>query len=584
MSERKLLAQAFRHALGETALSLDAIENECAQDGRLLRIKQGEQTLFTTHEILNEEKRMIDLARGGFGKLKPLYAKAPATKLKDQQAAAVKHILTTPNMVSIVMGAAGVGKTYMMKEAVELIEAAGKKVITVAPTSEASRGVLVQDGFKNAETVAALLVDKKLQEKLKDQVLWVDEAPLMGIQDTIKVLELAKAQNARVIFGGDTRQHSAVVRGDALRVLNTVGGIRAAEVSKIRRQKDNQLYLDAVQDLALGKIKSGFEKLDAMQAIKQIDPMNGKAELVRDYMAAAKKKKSALIISPTHKESVAVSEAVRAELRNEGMIGKKEISTFRYMNLNYTESEKSDYRTFQVDQIVQFHQNVKGIKRGSLWHVAEIADREVYIMDNIGKRISLPKNKAKDYSVYAMKPLALSKGDKVRITQNGFDEKKKRLNNGMTLDVVSINKAGKLVLRNKESKTTYTVGEDFGHINHAYCLTSYASQGKTVDEVFISQPAATFSATDAKQFYVSVSRGKTNVSIYTDDKEALLEHASELGDRQSALELVHSGERHKAHVELKQRSQPALPDKSKAQDKTQPQHHKTLDRDYEPEF
>ena len=69
-------------------------------------------------------------------------------------------------------------------------------------------------------------------------------------------------------------------------------------------------------------------------------------------------------------------------------------------------------------------------------------------------------------------------------------------------------------------------------------MTSHASQGKTVDEVFISQPASTFPATDAKQFYVSVSRGRNNASIYTDDKTQLLEYASELGDRKSAIELV----------------------------------------------
>lgn len=584
MAERKLVAEAYRHAIGEVGVSLKDIENEFAKDGRLLRIQQGEQSLCTTHTILKEEKRMIDLARGGHGKFMPLYDHAPSVKLEGQQAEAVKHILTASNMVSIVKGAAGVGKTYMMKEAVALIEKTGKKVIAVAPTSQASRGVLVQDGFKEAETVAALLTDKKLQEKLQNQVLWVDEAGLLGVQDTIKLLELAKEKNARVIFGGDTRQHSAVVRGDALRILNTVGGIRAAEVSKIRRQKDNSQYLAAVQELANGNVKSGFEKLDAMLAIKEVDPANAKAELVKDYMEVVKKKKSALIISPTHKGGEVVTEAIRTELRKARMLGEKEINLLRYMNLNLTEAEKNDSRNYNVGQVVQFHQNVKGIKRGSSWAVSEIKDENVLIVSKDGGNAILPRNKAKDYSVYALKPLALSKGDKVRITQNGFDDKKKRLNNGMALDVVSVSKTGKILLRNKESKTTYSIPRDFGHINHAYCMTSHASQGKTVDSVFVWQPAATFSATDAKQFYVSCTRGKTQAVIYTDDKKELLAHASELGDRQSALELVFAGDLHKAHVEMKQRSLTSLPDKTKTQDKTIPQPNKRIDRDYEPEL
>jgi hypothetical protein len=59
-----------------------------------------------------------------------------------------------------------------------------------------------------------------------------------------------------------------------------------------------------------------------------------------------------------------------------------------------------------------------------------------------------------------------------------------------------------------------------------------------VDEVFIFQPSATFPATDLKQFYVSVSRGREKVHIYTDDKEALIDHASQMRDRQSGLELL----------------------------------------------
>lgn len=52
------------------------------------------------------------------------------------------------------------------------------------------------------------------------------------------------------------------------------------------------------------------------------------------------------------------------------------------------------------------------------------------------------------------------------------------------------------------------------------------------------QPASTFPATDMKQFYVSVSRARHVVHIYTDDAEALFDHVKESGDRTSALELT----------------------------------------------
>ncbi|WP_430303572.1 hypothetical protein [Splendidivirga corallicola] len=55
-------------------------------------------------------------------------------------------------------------------------------------------------------------------------------------------------------------------------------------------------------------------------------------------------------------------------------------------------------------------------------------------------------------------------------------------------------------------------------MDHGYCLTSYASQGKTVDRVLITQPASTLTASNPEQFYVSVSRGREAVTVYTQDK------------------------------------------------------------------
>ncbi|MDO5969409.1 hypothetical protein Q4Q35_06285 [Flavivirga aquimarina] len=56
--------------------------------------------------------------------------------------------------------------------------------------------------------------------------------------------------------------------------------------------------------------------------------------------------------------------------------------------------------------------------------------------------------------------------------------------------------------------------------------------------MIISQPASSFPASNEKQFYVSVSRGRENVSIYTDDAEDLLSHVEKHGDRQGATELI----------------------------------------------
>lgn len=105
-----------------------------------------------------------------------------------------------------------------------------------------------------------------------------------------------------------------------------------------------------------------------------------------------------------------------------------------------------------------------------------------------------------------------------------------------------------------------------------------------MDEIFIAQPSATFPATDARQFYVSVSRGRDAANIYTDDKEALLEHAAELGDRQSALELVTRKTAHIDHLQQLQRSEYGNPTLSRDEKTDLSIHKPTIERDYEPGF
>lgn len=579
--DRRLLESAYRQTIGEKSITLDQVTDQLQVDKRLISIQERGQVMMTTKEVLSEEQHMVNLAKSGQGKLHPLYTKSPVLKLDGQQAAAVSHILTTTNRVSIVRGAAGSGKTTLMKEAVEHIEKAGKTVTVVAPTSQASRGVLKSEGFENADTVAKLLVDQKMQQKLKGNVLWVDEAGLLGTQDMTALLDLANKQDARLILGGDTRQHSSVVRGDALRILNTVADIKSAEVSKIYRQR-NEDYRKAVEDLSKGDVKSAFDRLDSISAIQQIDPLKPNEQLVNDFVKTIKDGKSALVVSPTHKQSDAVTEDIRKNLRNSGMLGKKEIQATRLVNLNLTEAEKSDWRNIKPDDRVQFSQNIAGISRGSIWHVEDSNDQHVCIRNNENETQLLPLNKSSHYDLYRKTDIGLAKGDQVRITRNGFDQNKKRMDNGQMLQVTSVKKNGDIDLVNNVSKAKYKIDKEFGHIAHAYCVTSHASQGKTVDEVFISQPASTFPATDSKQIYVSVSRGRDRVRIYTDDKEELLTHAARMGDRQSALELVGRKNTEKDWIDQNIRTDPYRKSQEKTTSKEKTNPSLVKDRDHEP--
>ena len=546
-----LLKTALRLAIGRPDITIEGLSTAIWNDNRIVRIKQKDQILCTTLEALKEEQVMVSLAKDGIGKVRPIKENLPDPG-KDQQQKVINEVLTTSNRVCLVRGVAGSGKTTLMKKAINSIKDSGIKVTVVAPTSTAARGVLRSEGHDKAETVAKLLVDENMQKELKNGLLWVDEAGLLSNKEMLQLLKITKQKNARLVLSGDTRQHSAVTRGDALRILNTVAKLPTAEVNVIRRQQ-NEFYKKAVEDLSIGNIEAGFEKLNKLGSIKTIDPDNPTGEIVDHYLNAIEAKRTALIVSPTHAEGERITHALRQELKKTKKLGRRELSALKFTNCNLTEAEKSDYRSFKKGDAIQFNLPSKGAKRGSLWVVERIEGNNVKLIQKDGKTISLPLNKPSNFDVFRVGNIELSIGDKIRITRNSFEkkqskkgekendkkpEKPKRMDNGLSLEVLSIRPDGEIKLRNPVSKTVYKIDRDFGHITHDYCVTSHASQGKTCDEVLIYQPAATFAATNAKQFYVSASRAKHIIRVYTDDKEELLEAAKAHGNRMSALELV----------------------------------------------
>lgn len=537
VQDRRLLAKAFQFAVGNPATTPAAIQAMFDGHAGLYKGQEGSKTLCTSWDIIREEREMIHLAQADGSGSKPFYDTLPAIVLEGEQRSAVAGLLSRKDRVMILEGRAGTGKTTLMKTAIGLIEQSGKTVFVAAPSSEASRGVLREEGFAAAETVAKLLADPQLQAGLTDQVLWVDEAGLLGVKDMTALLSLASRLRARLILSGDTRQHSSVARGDALRVLKDIGGVWTTSLTDIRRQK-HVGYRKAVQAISKGHVAEGFDVLDTLGSIKPVEAGGQAKAMAAAYVQTVKAGKSALIVSPTHKQGLEVTQAVREALKHSNKIGKTDHKVVQLIPFNMTEAEKSDPRNYNKGQVIKMNQNKPGMPRGSTWFVDDIQDSILRLKNEKGKETDFNVETEKDFEVYQQSDISLAKGDDIRITRNGFDENKQRLNNGQALKIKSINKKGTIIAVNPISKKMYELPRSFGHIDHGYCLTSHASQGKTVDEVFIYQPASTFPATDLKQFYVSVSRGRDKVHLYTDDKEALIGHASNMRSRQSGLELL----------------------------------------------
>jgi conjugative relaxase-like TrwC/TraI family protein len=523
--ERTLLAEAIRRGVG--VATADAVEAAVREQDIIIGEKDGRR-FATTRRVLGEEQRMIDFARCGRGTCAPLGHGTHVFNrdwLNEGQRRAVEHVLQSRDRVILIRGVAGTGKTTMMSEAAEAIRASGKQVFTFAPSADASRGVLRESGFNDADTVAILLKVKTLHEKMRGQVIWIDEASLLGSRPMREAFDLADKLDARIILSGDRRQHGSVDRGAALRLLETEAGLIPAEIKEIQRQQGT--YKKAVQALSEGRTERGFQQLDALGWIKEAPDGERYKLLASDYVAAVNAGKSALVVSPTHREGESVTDEIRAELRHAGKLGVEQRSFRVLHNANLTAAQRADSINYTPGDVLVFHQNAKGFGKG---------DRVV-----AGDR-PIPLEQAERFTAFKPAVLPLSCGDVIRVTHNGKTaDGQHRLNNGALFTVKSFTEKGDIRLTNG-----WIIDKDFGHLAHGYAITSQASQGKTVDRVLIGISSASFAATSREGFYVAASRGREMARIYTDDKSALLEAVGQTDDRLSATEFISGRERGEA--------------------------------------
>lgn len=519
LPERTLLAEALRQGVG--AASREMIERLIASQP-LIRATRDGRRLVTTKEVLEEESRMLAFARGGRGTCRPINSNARPvldSRLNAQQRAAVRHVLESRDRVVLIRGAAGVGKTTMMQETRAAIEEAGQHVFAFAPSAGASRGVLRKDGFDSADTVARLLLDQKLQAEVEGGIIWVDEAGLLGTKTMREVFDVAGKHHARVVLSGDRRQHGSVERGAALRLLEDEAGLKPAEIKEIQRQKDQ--YKQAVKALSEGDVADGFQRLDALGWIRECPPEDPYRELATGYVESLKARKSALVISPTHAEADAITAAIRHRLREQKLLGSEVREYAQLVPANLTLGQRLDPTSYLPGDVLVFHQNAKGHTRGQRLVVG---------------RDPLPLDQAARFTVFHQRTLGLSVGDRIRITRNGNTTVgEHRLDNGDVFTVKGFAPDGELILDNG-----WQLPKDYGHLAHGFVLTSHASQGKTVDRVFIGQSAQSFPASSREQFYVSASRGREQVLVFTDDKAELLDAIDRSDERLSGTELMAS--------------------------------------------
>jgi hypothetical protein len=262
--------------------------------------------------------------------------------------------------------------------------------------------------------------------------------------------------------------------------------------------------------------------------------------MAEKQIEALKAKRSSLIIAPTHAECRAIGDAVRQKMKYDGLLPDTEHSVTRLQRVKLTESQQCDAITYEPGQIVEFHRMVRGavrrglkerrFKSGEQWEVLR-REEGALIVGRDGVEKELPLDQASKFSVFEREKMTLSIGDRIRFTKNVKHRGQKFLNNEL-----------RTVLGIDDGKITFDKGEIVRngaalHIDQGIAVTSHASQAKTVDQIIVSLPVRVFSQANEAQFYVSMSRARTAMQVFTDSKVALRDAVSRPSKRLSYWEL-----------------------------------------------
>lgn len=532
----ELLSAALARGRGQD-FSLAALSAALEQRGYLR--EEGSRRL-TSREVLGCELEIVVAAhdgRGRHGELAPNYAPAP-TLLPEQKKAA-ETILVSRDFITLFRGGAGTGKSFTLKEVKRGLDAAERPMVVLAPQRQ--QVLDLQSEGLPAQTLKSFLNQSQLP---RGAVVVVDEAGQIGGRQLRDLIRVVQANAGRLILSGDTRQHGAVAASDALRAIERHSGLTPAVVRQIRRQNPKhgqtarerdfiRRYRSAVKAAAKGHILESFDRLDQLGCIHETAPAERRAAVADDYVAACARKEKALVVAQTREEVRAVNDAIRRRLRSSGLLGDgRDIETFHPLDLG--EAQKRDARFYQPGQHACFFRSYGRFAKGDLCEIAGANERGLVLLKN-GRRSTLNYRYTDRLVVTDRSEMEVAPGDRLQLKFNGRSIEGRSLANGELVTVQALRGDGTLVVVGDDGGKK-TLGPTQCVFVRGYAVTSYGSQGKTVDTVLIAD-ASNRAATNAEQWYVSISRARKRVLVFTSDKEALRANIERTGVRDLAIEI-----------------------------------------------
>jgi conjugative relaxase-like TrwC/TraI family protein len=439
-------------------------------------------------------------------------------ELNTSQRQAVDEIFLSREKVVGLDGIAGAGKTTTLSVIREGAEAEGYMVEGFAPTSRAAQK-LGEAGMETS-TLQNHLVRGEQPDSGEKRLYVLDESSLASTRQVHEFVNRLHP-NDRVLLVGDRRQHEAVEAGRPFAQLQDAG-MKTVKLEEIVRQKDPELK-QVVEQIARGEVREAIQNLDRQGRVNEIQGHDERiAAIAKEY---AKSPENTLVISPDNRSRTEINGRIHAELQRSGLVSNEEhrIRTL-VPRQDLTGADRTWAERYEVGNVLRYSRASKetGIGKGEYAQVKSIdapRNRLTVVLQDGTERTYDPRRQ-QGVSVFREEMRSFSVGERIQFTApaNNLGVANRELGT-----IENIEKDGRLRLKMDGGRAVELVTHKRAHLDYGYAMTSHSSQGQTADRVLIhvDTELGPKDLLNSRMAYVSVSRGRYDAQIYTNNAHAL---------------------------------------------------------------
>jgi conjugative relaxase-like TrwC/TraI family protein len=439
-------------------------------------------------------------------------------ELNASQRQAVDEIFLSREKIVGLDGIAGAGKTTTLAVIREGAEAEGYRVEGFAPTSRAAQK-LAEAGLETS-TLQKHLARGQQPDTGEKRLYVLDESSLASTRQVHEFVNRLHPDD-RVLLVGDRRQHEAVEAGRPFAQLQDAG-MKTVKLEEIVRQKDPELK-QVVEQLARGEVREAIQNLDRQGRVHEIHDHDERiAAIAKDY---AKSPENTLVISPDNRSRAEINERIHVELQRARLVNSEEHRIRALVpRQDLTGADRTWAERYEVGDVLRYSRGSKetGIGKGEYARVKSIDARNnrLTVERQDGTERTYDPRRQQGVSVFREEMRSFSVGDRIQFTAPANELKVANRELGT---IESIEEDWRLRLNMESGRTVELDPRKHLHLDHGYAMTSHSSQGQTADRVLIhvDTELGAKDLLNSRMAYVSVSRGRYDAQIYTNNAPTL---------------------------------------------------------------